>query len=283
MCTNVNECLKRPCLDHNAKCRDTEGSFECNCDDGFVGNGLFENGCVDINECIEPSTCVELASCENTIGSFQCSCFPGYEGDGVDHCEDINECSLNPCVENADCKNHAGGFECECRDGMFGSGITLEYYQNYMPDKMPTNYTGLSRFEIPAFEDRIFIGCKPRWGEWSDPSPADCPCETSIQNITRVCLGDGDCDTQYCDFISLDLNTCTNKILCDVAPCPAPQIIQTKMVTEFETEFVDDKVFCETVNEMKTNFPTAKVKIRMGEFSTDTHYRPFFYKVVVFN
>ena len=98
-----------------------------------------------------------------------------------------------------------------------------------MPDELPDNYTSLSRHKLPPFEERNYIGCKGIWGEWSDPSPPECPCRTSLQNITRQCTSDGNCDTQYCDFHSLDLNTCINQILCDVAPCPEPQTVVTKM------------------------------------------------------
>ena len=42
-CTNINECLNIPCWkngNHIAECKDTDGSFNCACPDGFSGNGF---------------------------------------------------------------------------------------------------------------------------------------------------------------------------------------------------------------------------------------------------
>ena len=36
---DVNECLEYPC-NVNASCTDNEGSFTCQCNDGFTGNGM---------------------------------------------------------------------------------------------------------------------------------------------------------------------------------------------------------------------------------------------------
>ena len=39
MFLDIDECLNKPCH-NNATCTDTEGSFECQCDNGFSGSGL---------------------------------------------------------------------------------------------------------------------------------------------------------------------------------------------------------------------------------------------------
>ena len=36
---DLNECLLDDACDTNAKCTDTIGSFDCNCNNGFYGNG----------------------------------------------------------------------------------------------------------------------------------------------------------------------------------------------------------------------------------------------------
>jgi hypothetical protein len=36
---DINECSSKPCH-HNATCTDNEGSFDCECNVGFSGNGL---------------------------------------------------------------------------------------------------------------------------------------------------------------------------------------------------------------------------------------------------
>lgn len=41
---------------NNAACKDVEGSFECVCSDGYMGNGL---SCQDVDECmlVDKNTC----------------------------------------------------------------------------------------------------------------------------------------------------------------------------------------------------------------------------------
>ena len=90
-----------------AVCSDTVGSFECDCKDGYSGNGL---KCVDINECITGDhSCDAHAVCNNTDGGFSCECDTGYAGDGFS-CQNIDECSLglHNCDENAFCNDTDG-------------------------------------------------------------------------------------------------------------------------------------------------------------------------------
>ena len=81
----------------NATCTDTDGSFYCNCTEGFEGNGTFcfgkitqklsiiiycqYNVAVDVNECDAP-VCDTNANCSNTYGSYFCTCVGGYTGNG---------------------------------------------------------------------------------------------------------------------------------------------------------------------------------------------------------
>ena len=66
------------------------GSFDCECNVGFFGNGI---ECVrDINECYEDNGgCGENSLCYNTGGSFMCVCINGYvmvenECKSIDNC-----------------------------------------------------------------------------------------------------------------------------------------------------------------------------------------------------
>lgn len=64
----------------NATCNDTDGSYECYCNDGFYGDGVV---CNDIDECAANlSQCDAKAFCVNNNGSYKCFCFPGYLGNG---------------------------------------------------------------------------------------------------------------------------------------------------------------------------------------------------------
>ena len=78
---------------------DTDGSYECMCNEGYSGNGTYcvgkmnpSSACLqfivafsfvtDINECsgLSMPPCDVNATCTNTIGSFACKCNTGYTG-----------------------------------------------------------------------------------------------------------------------------------------------------------------------------------------------------------
>ena len=102
----------------NGSCQNQPGSFSCECNDGFEGDGI---DCIDIDECLDPS-CHYHATCENKIGSYSCQCKDGFRGDGVT-CDDIDECQVNPCGSHASCDNTIGNFECYCDVGFDGDGF----------------------------------------------------------------------------------------------------------------------------------------------------------------
>ena len=58
------------------ECVDTEGSYECRCNDGYI---LAADGtsCDDIDECSLGGT--ECENCKNFDGSYECYCEKGYE------------------------------------------------------------------------------------------------------------------------------------------------------------------------------------------------------------
>ena len=56
----------------NAVCENTHGSYECICNEGYVGNGQI---CEDVNECAELThQCPENSKCLNNDGSYFCEC-----------------------------------------------------------------------------------------------------------------------------------------------------------------------------------------------------------------
>ncbi|XP_069119594.1 uncharacterized protein [Argopecten irradians] len=121
--TNVNECdVANLCGDH-AECRDTNGSYACDCVQGYTNAG--NGSCIDINEClIGADNCSQYADCNNTDASFTCTCQPGFTGDGY-NCTDIDECSngTDICLPIANCTNTIGSFYCKCGEGLPGDGI----------------------------------------------------------------------------------------------------------------------------------------------------------------
>ena len=76
-CEDVNECEQGIC----ANCINTDGSFTCPCEVGYVWNG---SSCSDLDECVaDVHHCHANATCTNTEGSFTCSCNQGFDGDGT--------------------------------------------------------------------------------------------------------------------------------------------------------------------------------------------------------
>lgn len=82
-CEDINECaLGAVCDGRRQRCKNTVGSYECVCQDGFDAN--MDGICVDINECQKMTDeCIkragEGARCLNFIGGFSCQCCAGYD------------------------------------------------------------------------------------------------------------------------------------------------------------------------------------------------------------
>ncbi|XP_059150257.1 fibrillin-1-like isoform X2 [Physella acuta] len=115
---DVNECDQENVCPIGQLCRNTLGSFDCQCPSGYEKKG---DDCLDINECkrfFTNITCdLQVEYCYNTPGSYICRCRPGFSHNNVSVCEDIDECKLRNDGCSQICKNVKGKYNCECFDG----------------------------------------------------------------------------------------------------------------------------------------------------------------------
>lgn len=104
-CQDANECSKPDSCQPNSECVNSEGSYECECVDGYKKN----NGvCQDEDECSEiEGICNAGAECVNFEGSYSCSCKKGYFKKDDECLKD--ECEVD-CKENEEC--YGGEFRC---------------------------------------------------------------------------------------------------------------------------------------------------------------------------
>jgi len=98
----------------NARCLNKIPGFACDCETGFIGDGIVS--CIDIDECEDGfDECHSMATCTNTVGSYTCECIDDWSGNGKVCSEDI--CSQ--CDDLASCKSKS---DCKCQNGYTGDG-----------------------------------------------------------------------------------------------------------------------------------------------------------------
>ena len=100
-CLDQNECSSGDICGNpkdGNRCKNTDGGYECYCDDGYeplcADKNNCKNGCKNINECEKAPPCGTNATCTDTPGSFICKCNPNNEGDPYDKKKGC-KCKLN--------------------------------------------------------------------------------------------------------------------------------------------------------------------------------------------
>lgn len=77
LCEDIDECALGKVCPSNSHCRNSPGSFTCECKPGFTLVSHLFLSCVDTDECLTPGLCDH--KCVNTYGSYQCTCKEGYK------------------------------------------------------------------------------------------------------------------------------------------------------------------------------------------------------------
>uniref|UniRef100_A0A3B4THE6 Latent-transforming growth factor beta-binding protein 2 n=1 Tax=Seriola dumerili TaxID=41447 RepID=A0A3B4THE6_SERDU len=71
---DIDECLNETICGNHGFCENTDGSFRCQCDQGYTNPPGDMSRCVDVNECEMSLALCGEALCENVDGSFLCIC-----------------------------------------------------------------------------------------------------------------------------------------------------------------------------------------------------------------
>ncbi|KAM9709087.1 latent-transforming growth factor beta-binding protein 2-like [Menidia menidia] len=71
---DIDECDNETICGNNGFCENTDGSFRCQCDQGYTNPPGDMSSCVDVNECEMSLALCGGALCENVDGSFLCIC-----------------------------------------------------------------------------------------------------------------------------------------------------------------------------------------------------------------
>ena len=175
--------------DPDAFCTNTDGGYNCTCNEGFFGDGF---NCTDADECAhfdivtdmngytddlyDSNECHPDSDCINTIGGYNCTCLDGYRGDGFD-CDDIDECAeeTDECHDlGATCINLNGSYTCECDYGFFGNGFNCSDSNECGDDTMITT----SGIEDPLYFDNecdVNAACVNTYGAYN------CSCDAGYE------------------------------------------------------------------------------------------------------
>uniref|UniRef100_A0A671YSH1 Latent transforming growth factor beta binding protein 2 n=1 Tax=Sparus aurata TaxID=8175 RepID=A0A671YSH1_SPAAU len=71
---DIDECVNETICGNHSFCENTDGSFRCQCDQGYTNPPGDASKCVDVNECEMTLALCGEALCENFDGSFLCIC-----------------------------------------------------------------------------------------------------------------------------------------------------------------------------------------------------------------
>uniref|UniRef100_A0A3Q1EW23 Latent-transforming growth factor beta-binding protein 1 n=1 Tax=Acanthochromis polyacanthus TaxID=80966 RepID=A0A3Q1EW23_9TELE len=239
---DVNECLN-PSICGHGRCLNTEGSYTCNCFQGYKLSP--DNKLCDVDECALPGVCLH-GRCVNLDGTHKCTCNHGYQvTSDSKSCEDVNECATGNACPAGICINTAGSYTCQdCRPG-FGpsadglrcedideclslstcaNGICLNSEGSYTCENCPTGYRVSYDGELCEGGENAAL-YKRLYCFTTDVDecalPTTCPqgtCTNTEGSFTCVVCQPGfrvSEDGQQCD----DMNECEDTSLCVGGHC----------------------------------------------------------------
>ncbi|KAL5971131.1 Fibulin-2 [Taenia solium] len=245
---DVNECEEgvlegshyvAVCPKSGQQCINTEGSYGCNCKQGFQktrdGECVGKNGPFsDIDECkVSPEVCKPGYECRNVIGSFQCirqvPCGFGYVlNSETQECEgdqNIDECKAQPdiCGPNMICVNVRGGMKCvpkKCPGKLSYELFTYNFdHSNSLP-KPPLPSIDINECELNATLCRAFERCTNRPGDYICEPKLRCEMGFQLNANGTTCDDIDECKLKAfnCRHGQICVNT-PGAYKCEPSPC----------------------------------------------------------------
>ena len=252
---DIDECTTDPSAcngGNNAQCINSEGSYFCQCNEGYSISSDDADICIDIDECsTDPSACNGglHAECINNDGSYFCQCEEGFAAtaDDSDVCIDIDECSSDPSAcnggNNAECINEEGSYFCQCNDGYSASADDTDVCIDIDEcSDASTNDCDTLTADCINHDGGYHCECK-MFMAFPDPNNDKTPCVDIDE-----CMVDGD---ELCgdDFICINNvcmdGTCEEGFICEPVTTARPTTAEptsTEKVTTTEEATTTEKV-----------------------------------------
>ncbi|ULT88642.1 hypothetical protein L3Y34_007689 [Caenorhabditis briggsae] len=150
-CSRDDVCEDNKCHEL-ATCKPTDesysavGAYICYCPDGYVGDGVGEDGCVKSKSTVcQSNECFNGGKCKPTSATqYQCICEDGFSGK---FCEKTSPCQSNPCLNGGSCVVVDDSAYCDCPEHFFGRTCAEE--EEYCGAHF-THKTGNYSFTFPA-------------------------------------------------------------------------------------------------------------------------------------
>lgn len=184
---DINECYLSNACNPNSNCSNTLGSYNCECNPGYSGDGKTCAGKQYISA-YHHDMCMSTNTCRKVY-------------DKIVYFIDIDECvnGASDCNQNAICRNTNGGYVCECKMGYVGNGKTCEGTCSIKQQKLLFQLPSQKRlqttnvhFLFHSDEDECSRSPKPcdahanctnRIGSY------DCKCKSGFHGNGTTCMG----------------------------------------------------------------------------------------------
>ncbi|PNF25788.1 hypothetical protein B7P43_G12126 [Cryptotermes secundus] len=229
-CVDINECLENPCHS-TAICKNSPGSFSCQCPDGLVGDpvkaGCRKPGdcfthsdcpstasCVDNrcrNPCENPDACGRNAECLPTAHTALCRCPAQTRGDAKVECVQLE------CADSNDCTPSKACIDSRCVDP-----CSLPNVCGQNAHCLPLNHVGVCSC-YSGYTGNPQLGCVTvQYCSTNSQCPAGTRCNSGI--CTSECTSARECISDQLCIQGVCQPTCKSNY-----SCPAFQFCQNSI------------------------------------------------------